>query len=163
MFAEAASAQDLCSTGKILFDKTEGNLIVSFLSYFPIELRTSEHCIVRGKCNYDVAMILADRTDVQYEGLEIIDLCSVASERRGEFEKHGVSEYSGPLTKVFEFSRTSAVTITTASGSFSVSRTDYAPTSDTLGWTVPFLENGGSVLIASPLTSTFELTIHIEE
>lgn len=160
--SEVASGQDLCTTGQVFFTKSEGRLTVNFADYFPIKLVTPDDCNVSGNCSYDVAIVSGNEVDTHFEGLEISDLCFTAFERRGEFERHSVSEYSPLLNDVFEFSRNTTIVIETASGDLAISRTDFAPHSDDVGWLNPLLENGGTLLIAEPAASTYSVVISVE-
>lgn len=160
--ATTATAQDLCVTGQIQFAQSAGALTINFPNYFPIKLVTSEDCTPNASCIYDVAVVSADQTAIHLEGLEIASLCANASERRGEFERHAVSEFTPLLTRAFEFSRNSDVVIDTASGTLTLSRTDYAPVAERLGWLAPLVEGGGNLVVASPAATSYKVTFFQE-
>ncbi|MFY2824243.1 hypothetical protein [Ruegeria sp. MALMAid1280] len=156
--AGTASAQDLCATGQIVINQSEDGSTVSFPEFYPIKLTSSKDCSFKDTCLYDLLVVSGDKTKTQLKELEITDLCSAASEYKGQFEKHGVSEYSPFLMKVYEYSRFTSIAIETTMGSIGISKTDYLMNSDGFGWVHNLLEDGGTFLTAGPAASTFDVS-----
>ncbi len=135
--AATADAADLCAEGVIVIREEADRRVVTFPGFHPFQLSTTRDCDPGQACTYDISVLAGGVFHVQFDGVEIADICDTSQLDESYFALRGPGQETPNSPGQYEAG--AVIAISSFLGYIHLVRWDshYAP--ERISWSSPLL------------------------